>query len=78
MKKVAISFQVCWSGRYVDGAGAGSGEDMEQFFSHLSRTSNTTKYMSAAGLFASSINISYCSCLVVLFSYLFFFSFYIL
>ncbi|XP_072016504.1 uncharacterized protein [Amphiura filiformis] len=41
--------QICWGGRYVEGVGAGSGEDMEQAFSHLSRTGSTTKYMTATG-----------------------------
>ncbi|XP_072045397.1 uncharacterized protein [Amphiura filiformis] len=41
--------QVSWGGRYVEGAGAGAGEDMEQAFSHLSRIGNTTKYMNTGG-----------------------------
>ena len=41
--------KVCWGGRYAEGVGAGAGEDMEQAFSHLSRTGSTTKHMSAAG-----------------------------
>ena len=33
--------------RWQDGAGAGSGEDMELFFSYISRWSPSTKYMLA-------------------------------
>lgn len=44
-----FKMKVCWGGRYAEGVGAGAGEDMEQAFSHLSRTGSTTKHMSAAG-----------------------------
>ena len=41
--------QVLWGGRWQDGAAGGSGEDMEQIFSYLSRWNFTTKTMTAAG-----------------------------
>ncbi|XP_072022311.1 uncharacterized protein [Amphiura filiformis] len=41
--------QIKWGGRYQEGAGTGTGEEMEQFFSHLSRLGSTTKNMSMAG-----------------------------
>ncbi|XP_038071093.1 uncharacterized protein LOC119739989 [Patiria miniata] len=40
--------QVLWGGRNQDGAGAGAGEDMELFFSYLSRCGSTTKNMGKA------------------------------
>jgi len=37
-----------WGGRWQNGAGAGAGEDMEQFFSYMSRWGSSTKNMIAA------------------------------
>ena len=42
--------QIKWGGRYQEGAGLGTGEEMEQLFSYLSRLNSTTKNMSAAGI----------------------------
>ncbi|XP_030838107.1 uncharacterized protein LOC105443805 isoform X2 [Strongylocentrotus purpuratus] len=42
------SCQVLWGGRNQQGACAGAGEDMEQFFSYLSRLGSTTRNMSYA------------------------------
>ena len=43
-------FQIIWGGRWQDGAAGGSGEDMEQLFSNLSRWTFSTKMLSAAGM----------------------------
>ena len=43
-------FQIIWGGRWQDGAASGSGEDMEQLFSNLSRWAFSTKMLSAAGM----------------------------
>ncbi|XP_065901149.1 uncharacterized protein [Dysidea avara] len=40
--------QILWGGRWQDGAAGGSGEDMEQLFSYLSRWGFPTKYLTAA------------------------------
>ena len=42
--------QVLWGGRWQDGAAGGSGKDMEQIFSYLSRLNLTMKNMTAAGM----------------------------
>jgi len=39
--------KVLWGARWQDGAGTGSREDMELFFSYISRWSPSTKYMLA-------------------------------
>jgi len=44
-------FQIIWGGRWQDGAAGGSGEDMEQLFSNLSRWAFSTKMLSAAGMY---------------------------
>ena len=44
---LTLIIKVLWGGRWQDGAAAGSGEDMEQFFSYLSRWSSSTKSMLA-------------------------------
>jgi len=41
--------KILWGGRWQEGAAYGSGEDMEQLFSNLSRLNATTKYMCASG-----------------------------
>ena len=41
-------YQILWGGRWQDGAAGGSGEDMEQLFSYLSRWGFPTKYLTAA------------------------------
>ncbi|XP_072023238.1 uncharacterized protein [Amphiura filiformis] len=47
-KAHAWDCQVKWGGRYQEDAGMGTGEEMEQLFSYLSRLNSTTKNMSAA------------------------------
>lgn len=37
--------QILWGGRWQHGAGGGAGEDMEQFFSYMSRWGSSTKNM---------------------------------
>ncbi|XP_065884010.1 uncharacterized protein [Dysidea avara] len=46
--------QVLWGARWQDGAGAGSGEDMELFFSYISRWSPSTKCMLAYRMYLKS------------------------
>ena len=48
--------QILWNGRWIDGAAAGSGEEVEQLFSYLSRFNLTTKHMNAAGMFNKLIH----------------------
>lgn len=52
----------------MEGAGSGSGEDMEQFFSHLSRTGNTTKHMGKAGKMRLCVGVK-CVFVFVLFCF---------
>jgi len=42
--------QILWGGRWQDGAAGGSGEDMEQLFSYMSRWGFATKTMTAASM----------------------------
>ncbi|XP_072041208.1 uncharacterized protein [Amphiura filiformis] len=51
-KAHAWDCQVKWGGRYQEDAGMGTGEEMEQLFSYLSRLNSTTKNMSAASQMA--------------------------
>ena len=46
--------KVLWDARWQDGTGAGSGEDMELFFSYISRWSPSTKYMLAYHMYLKS------------------------
>ena len=48
---ISFILKVLWGARWQDGAGAGSGEDMELFFSYISRWSSSTKYMLAYRMF---------------------------
>ncbi len=54
-----LPFQIKWGGRYQSGVGTGSGEEMEQFFSHMSRLGSTTKNMSVAGEHWVVVNLWY-------------------
>ena len=44
-----------WGGRWQDGAAGGSGEDMEQIFSYLSRWRFATKSMTAASTYVCDV-----------------------
>ncbi len=48
-------YKILWGGRWQPNAAGGSGEEMEQLFSYLSRFNFTTKYMSAAGLLYNAV-----------------------
>ena len=45
-----INVQVLWGERWQPNLAAGAGEEMEPFFSYLSRFNFTTKYVNAAGM----------------------------
>ena len=47
MMYLFCDIKVLWGAQWQDGAGAGSGEDMELFFSYISRWSPSIKYMLA-------------------------------
>ncbi|XP_065891337.1 uncharacterized protein [Dysidea avara] len=48
--------QILWGSRWQDGAGGGAGEDMEQFFSYISRWGSTSKNMLPKNI---SVSFSY-------------------
>ena len=50
-----------WGARWQDGAGAGSGEDMELFFSYISRWGPSTKYMLAYRTYMEHYLSMYCT-----------------
>ena len=49
--RYSFLIQIKWGGRYQNGAGMGTGEEMEQAFGYLSRLNSTTKNMTSAGKF---------------------------
>ena len=46
---IISKFKVLWGGRWQEGAGGTTGEEVEQIKSHFSRLGNSTKHMLPEG-----------------------------